>query len=258
MRTVFVAVAALLLTLNACAPDPVDWSDPAPLPSALVAAPRLRFDAAGRLVPLVTAGIQPPTVPGQCTASVRLARDTTGQWYAAWWSLRPDSTADLVVAYSGDGRHWERAVKVDTLDTAPVGCRRPAPSIAADSGNVHVAYAMAAREGPGIFASHSMDRGTMFHTPVPVVYGERIGATAIAARGYTVAVAYEDPNGPQDKIGLALSRTMAHLFQYRFTVSAVADSGRSPDVALGRGRIAVTWTRGSDSASRVLRMGTLR
>ncbi len=250
----------MLFAVSACSPDPVDWEDPEPLPRDLAAAPRVMFDSVDRLVAVSLPGLRPPAAHGQCAASLRLARDTTagGQWYAAWWSLRADSTADLVVAYSADGRSWEPPVKVDTLDTAPVGCSRPAPSIAADSGNVHVAYAMAAREGPGIFASHSMNRGTMFHSPVAVVYGERIGATAIAARGYTVAVAYEDPNGTQDRIGLALSRTMAHLFQYRFTVSPPADSGRRPDVALGDGKIAVTWARGSDSASRVLRMGTLR
>jgi hypothetical protein len=199
-----------------------------------------------------------PAVPGQCPLSVRLARDTTGQWYAVWWSLKPDSTADLVVAYSADGRSWEPPVLVDSLDTARAGCRRVPPSIAADSGNVHVAYAMAAREGPGIFASHSMDRGTIFHSPVAVVYGERIGRTAIAARGYTVVVAYEDPNGSLDRIGLALSNTMAHLFQHRLTVSSAPDSARSPGVALGHGTIAVTWTRGTDSTTRFLRTGDLR
>lgn len=248
----------MLLAVSACSPEPVDWDEPVPMPPDLAPAARVTFDARNRLVAERFPDAQPPTAPGQCRTSLRLARDTTGQWYAAWWSLRADSTADLVMAYSEDGQTWRPPVKVDTLDTAPVGCLRHAPSIAADSGNVHIAYAMAAREGPGIFASHSMDRGTMFHSPVAVVYGERIGETAIAARGYTVAVAYEDPNGTQDRIGLALSRTMAHLFQFRLTVSQPADSGRRPDVALGDGRIAVTWSRGSDSASRVLRMGTLR
>lgn len=244
--------------MSACSPPPVEWSEAAPLPGELGMAQALAFDPDGRLVPARLPVLSPPSAPGQCPASVRLARDTTGQWYAAWWSLRPDSTAHLVVAYSADGAGWEPAVTVDTMDTAPVGCRRAPPSIAADSGNVHVAYAMAAREGPGIFASHSMDRGTMFHTPVAVVYGERIGRTAIAARGWLVAVAYEDPNGTQDRIGLALSTTMAHLFQHRMTVSPAADSARRPDVVLGPGRIAVTWTRGADTTARMLRLGALR
>lgn len=244
--------------MSACSAPPIEWDEPVALPAELSGAPRLAFDAQNRLVAAPSPPVAAPAPPGQCLASVRLARDTTGQWYAAWWALRPDSTADLVVAYSADGVKWEPPVKVDTLDTSPVGCRRFAPSIAADSGNVHVAYAMAAREGPGIFASHSMDRGTMFHTPVAVVYGERIGATAIAARGWIVAVAYEDPNGTLDRIGLALSTTMAHLFQHRLTVSPGSDAARRPDVAIGRDRIAVTWARGADTTVRLLRMGDLQ
>jgi hypothetical protein len=250
-------VATLLLAMSACSDPPIAWEEPVALPTALSGVPRLAFDAQNRLAADTAPGIEAPLAPGQCPASVRLARDTTGQWYAAWWALRPDSTADLVVAFSPDGVSWEPPVKVDTLDTAPVGCRRFAPSIAADSGNVHVAYAMAAREGPGIFASHSMDRGTMFHTPVAVVYGERIGATAVAARGWIVAVAYEDPNGTLDRIGLALSTTMAHLFQHRMTVSG-SEAARRPDVAIGRDRIAVTWARGADTTARFLRMGDLQ
>ena len=87
----------------------------------------------------------------------------------------------------------------------------------------------------------------MFHWPVAVVYGDRIGSTAIAARGDLVAVAYEDPNSVQPRIGLALSRTMAHLFQVRQLVSPPGADARSPDVAIGeRGSvIAVSWLRGT-------------
>jgi len=260
MKPLPALVVPVLAAVIACSPSSsVAWDDPVPLPPELTRASRLTFDAGGRLVPLEEPVVARPSAPGQCVESVRIARDTSSGWYAAWWSLRPDSTATLVVAWSGNGRTWDVPVVVDTLDVARVGCARPAPSIAADSGNVHVAYAMAAREAPGIFASHSMDRGTMFHSPVAVVYGERIGATAIAARGFLVAVAYEDPNATQDRIGIAVSRTMAHLFQWRETVSGAG--ARRPDVAVGRGRIAVTWASGGGSAgatTRLLRTGDLR
>jgi hypothetical protein len=105
------------------------------------------------------------------------------------------------------------------MDTERAGCARPPASIAAEGDNVHVAYAMAAREGPGIFASHSMDRGKLFHSPVAVVYGERIGLTDIAVRGNLVAIVYEDPNSTPRRAGLALSKTMAHLFQSRTLIS---------------------------------------
>jgi hypothetical protein len=119
---------------------------------------------------------------------------------------------------------------------------------------------MMAREGPGIFASHSMDRGAMFHAPVAVVYGERIGRAAIAAEGNIVAVAYEDPNTEPRRIGLALSRTMGHLFQSRMSVSPPATQAGDPAVAVAGGRIAVTWRRargGADSA-RLVRFGEIR
>jgi hypothetical protein len=133
------------------------------------------------------------------------------------------------------------------------------PPARAGNRRVDVAYAMAAREGPGIFASHSMDRGALFHTPVAVVYGERIGETAIAARGNTVAVAFEDPNSTIDHIGLAFSSTMAHLFQWRQIVSPSAAAARRPRIALGNGRIAVAWTRVAQGGLvQLVRFGTLQ
>ena len=190
-----------------------------------------------------------------------MARDTTGEWYAAWWSVRPDSTASIVVSRSPDGVAWLPPVSVDTADTSPAGCTRPPPAIAADAGNVHVAYAMTAPEGPGIFASHSMDRGMMFHAPVAVVYGERIGRTAIGARADFVAVAFEDPNSSVPRIGVAFSRTMAHGFDSREIVSPASTPARDPAVAVTLGRIAVSWAVGREgdaSARRILRRGDLR
>jgi hypothetical protein len=102
----------------------------------------------------------------------------------------------------------------------------------------------------------------MFHSPVAVVYGERIGLAAVDARGDLVAVAYEDPNTLPRRISLALSRTMGHLFQHRMTVSPnTGQPVRSPGVALGDGKVAVTWTRGAPtdaSAPRVVRLGDVR
>lgn len=101
----------------------------------------------------------------------------------------------------------------------------------------------------------------MFHSPVAVVYGERIGRTAVAARGDIVAVVYEDPNSTPTRIALALSRTMGHLFQSRTAVSPPTGSAREPRVALGDARIAVTWKGGTaaeEPGSRILRLGTLK
>lgn len=245
------------VVLAACADAPIVWDDPRPLPAAFSAE---RFALAGdSLVPLQPPSVTHPVSPGQCLASVRVARDTTGDYYAAWWAARADSTAEVMVARSPDGQRWDQPVRVDTLDAGRTGCRRPAPSIDAWGGHVHVAYSMAAREGPGIFASHSMDRGALFHTPVAVVYGERIGEASIAARGNDVAIAFEDPNSAADQIGLVYSSTMAHLFQYRHTVSPSGGAARSPRVALDSGRIAVMWTRTTGGqVGQLVRFGRLQ
>ena len=243
-------LAALILGLFAgCAGPPIDWEEPS-------------GGASTTSDPLSGAGGAILRHAEPCVAGLRVARDSTGGgYYAVWWAPRPDSTADLVVAHSSDGAAWDTPVKVDTLDTARVNCRRMPPSIAADAGNVHVSYSMAAREGPGIFASHSMDRGKMFHSPVAVVYGERIGQTAIAARGSLVAVAYEDPNTTPRRIGLALSSTMAHLFQSRTLVSPPSGDVSGPGVVLGDSTVTVTWTlfpRDSGAPRRMMRRGRIR
>lgn len=264
-RTLLRAVLALQVVVQvaACDRDPVAWDDAVPLPTTLTSSEDIAFEGHGsdRLVPRVPPTFSPPVFTAQCAASVRVARDTIGDWYATWWSVREDSTADIVVSRSDDGVVWAPPVRVDSVDAGPVGCRRPPPAISVNGGYVYVAYAMAAREGPGIFASHSMDRGMTFHSPVAVVYGERIGRVAIAARGDLVAIAYQDPNSDPPRIGLALSRTRGHTFEDRELVSPPTGAASAPGVALGDGVVAVTWARGTGadaSAPRMLRIGTIR
>jgi hypothetical protein len=136
-----------------------------------------------------------------------------------------------------------------------------APAIVAAAGHVQLAYAMAAREGPGIFASHSMDRGTLFHSPVAVVYGERLAPPAIAARGDLVVVAYEDPNTTPRRISLAVSKTMGHPFQSRSMVSPPTGEASAPSVILRDSTVTVTWTstpRDASAARRMMRRGRIR
>ena len=237
----------LLGMLAGCTPTAIDWEEP-----VAVAAGADTAGAAGRPAP----GL------GGCPGGVRLARDTvTGESFAAWWAVRPDSTADLVVSRSRDGAQWDVPVRVDTLDAGPTGCRRMAPAIVARAGHVQVAYAMAAREGPGIFASHSMDRGQIFHSPVAVVYGERLAPPSIAARGDLVAVAYEDPNTSPRRISLAVSTTMGHPFQSRSLVSPPTGEASAPVVTLRDSTVTVTWTstpRAPAAARRLMRRGRIR
>jgi hypothetical protein len=149
---------------------------------------------------------------------------------------------------------------VDTTDRGVTGCRREPPAIAADSssGYIHVSYGLQAPEGPGLFFSHSMDHGATFHSPVPILYGERLGRTSVAAQGDVVAVAFEDPNSATPRVGLALSRTMGHIFEDR-VIPVSDDNGAAIDplVALHGRHITVAWgERAAASGGDVLRVRT--
>jgi hypothetical protein len=249
----------------ACARDPVQWQ--AERRTAAPLAPHARLTLAGGNVATAVdawSPAAPPTSASQCPGSVAatLARGDTA--FAAWWALRPDSTASLVVARSDDrGLHWGVAAIADSTGRGRSGCPRLPPSIGADSlnGYVHVVYFMQAQEGPGLFFTHSMDAGGMFHAPVAIVYGERASAASVSSRGDTVAVAYEDPNAAVPQVWLALSRTQGHIFEHRLSVSTASARGENPAVVVRDGRVAVAWNetgRGGGSAVTVMRVGVLR
>jgi hypothetical protein len=251
-----------LASLGCAREEAVEWSTPesrtaGALPGKLVvdADGALRFEAppapgdgARPSAPSASADrtFTPPA--GACRESVRTAWSGSSgtERYAVWWSLRADSSATLLAARSLDGGlTWAAPQNVDTLDRSDVGCTRPAPAIAADSvsGYVHVAYAMHAPEGTGVFFAHAMDRGAMYHSPVAIVYGDRLVDVDVASLRDTVAVAYMDPSMRNPRIGLALSRTMGHIFEVRIPAVTRTGSGQasamSPAVALAPGHVAV-------------------
>jgi hypothetical protein len=105
--------------------------------------------------------------------------------------------------------------------------------------------------------------GMMLHSPVPVIYGERLVSTAIAADGDRVLVGYEEPNGTRPQIDLAYSVTQGHIFEVHTVASRSVDDGALPAVALTKGgpMIAVSWlekTVGDSAGSRVVRVGRLQ
>jgi hypothetical protein len=260
------AACCTLLTLaNACAAPPVDWtaqhSTPLGSDSArvLVADGSLRPDTMLALVSRVAA---PST--NICPGSLRLAAGGP-TLFAAWWAPRADSSAALLSARSIDGgRHWSAAAPVDTADKGVSGCQRLAPAIAADSasGYVHLTYAMLAPEGPGLFFAHSMDDGVTFHTPVAILYGDRLGHTSVAADGDIVVVGFEDPNSPVPRVGIAISRTMGHIFEERILpLSGDVGTATRPLTAVHGRQIAVAWEQRAavgGSAALAVRVGTLR
>jgi hypothetical protein len=180
--------------------------------------------------------------------------------FSAWWSVRRDSSAVLYTSSSQDGgSSWAAPTAVDTTDIASVGCSRPPPSLATVGDDVYVAYSMIAPEGKGVFFAHTM--GMMLHSPVPVIYGDRLVSTSIAADSTRVLVAYEEPNGTRPQIDLALSVTQGHLFEVHTTASRAVDDASTPTVAFSGATIAVSWlekTVANSAGSRVVRVGQIQ
>jgi hypothetical protein len=259
-------VLLVLLLFAGCVPQPVRWEAVTEhATGALADSARLVLDAATADPRFTTAWVPPrwPEEPGLCRASREAVIAPAGDSYASWFTARPDSSVLLRVSRSADGgRTWRPAVTADSTDVGRTGCDRPAPFLSADSlsGYVHIAYHLVGREGAGIFFTHSMDRGALFHSPVPIVYGDRPSAASVASRGDTVVVAYEDPNSRVPRLGLALSRTQGHIFEARVPASDEAGEARTPRVALRGGRIALAWTAtqsGGGAVRIALRLGTL-
>jgi len=260
------ALALLLASALACVPEPVRWAATATRnEGALADSTRLAFDDRSDSVRFLAAWTPPtwPSEPALCTASLRAVSALDGEAYASWFAVRNDSSVLLRVARSDDGgRTWNAAVTADTTDRGRVGCARPAPFISADSlnGYVHLVYHLDAIEGAGLFFTHTMERGALFHSPVPIVYGDRPSAAAVASRGDTVVVVFEDPNSRLPRLGLALSLTQGHIFEHRVNASDENGEARTPRIALRGARIGIAWTstqRGGGVPRTALRLGTL-
>lgn len=205
--------------------------------------------------------LHPPdavTPNGACPGSLRTVQSGRDV-YGAWWEVRDDSSSVLMVGRSTDqGKTWAISQAADTADVSRRGCARPAPAIDADSSTnyVDIAYFLVAKEGPGVFFTHSMDARTLgtgdgvFHAPVPVVYGgDQPSHVAVAAHGDDLVVAYEDPNGDLSQVGLALSRTMGHIFEQRMVVSLPGLPAHNPMVALRGDSVLVQWMERPDSVA---------
>jgi hypothetical protein len=134
----------------------------------------------------------------------------------------------------------------DSSDHSARGCGRPAPAIAANpSGYVHLAYFAEPPQGSGVFYVHSMDKGVTFHAPVAVVFGDKPSAVSVAARGDTVAVAYEDPNSERPAIGVALSRTTGHIFSISSIASPPSSRATLPVISIKGQAIRLWWSERS-------------
>jgi hypothetical protein len=264
IRTVFVVA----LGLAGCAWDapPLEWQAPSPIAAQVDSTVRYRAVWTPGATPEVsiallgsaaTLGQQSGAL--ECPGSRVTASAAGGSTWSAWWRVRADSSAVLLAARRDATGAQAQQWIVDSVDTALLGCARPAPSIIADSTNgyVHVSYFMVAPEGPGVFYAHLMDsRASHFEPALAMVYGEKPVRVAIASRADTVAVVYEDPNSERGRIAMSLSTTAGHLFEQTARLIPVSTSSQQASqpqiVRLAGGQVWVGWTEDSQSGNAFL------
>lgn len=242
--------ASAALLLFGCVNDPVEWGNVAYRQSRL-GDPDARSAVMSANLP-ATAG-----APAPCIRSIKRAGNTP-ELFRAWWSSRSDSSVVLWLQRSGDqGGSWDPAVEVDSRDRGRRGCSRPAPGIFFDpaGGYVHLVYFIEASDGAGVFFAHSMDEGRMFHSPVPVVYGNAPSVASVAGNRDSVVVVFEDPNSTTPRIGIVLSHATGHLFDQRGQVTPDDVPAVAPWVALDHQRITVWWKTPTGQDGQLDRVG---
>ena len=246
----------LLLTV-ACLREPVDWGDVS-YRSSMLGDPDARSA-------ILSAGL--PPVPGAVAPCLRSIRTAGGgnDLFRVWWSSKSDSSVVLSMQHSPNtGVSWDAPVILESRDNGRRGCDRPEPGIYYDpkSSYVFLVYFIEAADGAGVFFAHSMDKGRMFHSPVPVVYGNTPSHAAVAANGDSVVAVFEDPNSTTSRIGIVLSATSGHIFEQRAQVTPDDVQAIKPWVALDHAKITVWWKTdgtGDGVADRVgYREGTWR
>jgi len=229
-------ILLLLITTIACTTKPpVKWGD-------------IVFNGAPMEPLEYPTNIESPSALS-CPASLRIAETSTAT-YAVWWEVRPDSSGILLSARrAANENRWTTPVIADSTDNSVKGCGRPAPAIAADpvSAYVHIAYFAEPESGAGIFFEHSMDDGKTFHSPVPIVFGRNPARVSVASSGDRVVVAYEDPNSLQPMIGVALSKTMGHIFEARSIATSPNGRARQPVVRIKGDSIQLWWSEYSQN-----------
>lgn len=259
-------LALIALLLTACANEPIEWNPTRSVAVAIRPGTRLVIEGTGVPRFLENYVLRIGLAAGACSSSIVGATAAGGERYAGWFVERADGGVTLVVSRSSDaGATWSAPVTADDRDRGTRGCDRPPPSMSADSGNnyVHIAYYIEPREGAGVWYTHSMERGTIWHQTIGILYGEEPAHTSVTSDGDTVLVAYEHPGSGGRRIGLAISREAGHTFDERLRVVRATGTVRDPRVAVRDGFVALAWSQGStgpDSAamSTRLRMGRLR
>ncbi len=258
MRAHPLVLGLSLLCAAACDAGPVAWEETRALGTSASAGDALQL-ASGE-VALASARHPTTSSPADaCPNSVVYAHLAGGEWHRAWWSIAPDGHVRLLASRSHDaGATWSDAVVVDTSDVSGVGCRRPAPAIAADSITryVHLVYYLVPPTGAGVWYAHSMDGGVTWHSNYGLIYGDDPARADVAADGARVAIVYELPNAAEGRVGLTLSRDGGHSFLRPLIVSSSSAEASEPRVAVHGRRIAVAWKGRGER--RIARLGQVR
>ncbi len=223
--------------------EPIDWGDVSYRGSQL-GDPDTRSGILSANLPSVSGAVAP------CLRSIRTA-SADPDLFRVWWTVRSDSSVVLSMQHSSDhGVSWDAPVVVESRDRGARGCDRPAPGIFYDptAGNLHLVYFIEAKDGAGVFFAHSMDKGGMFHSPVPVVYGNAPVAASVAANGDSVVVVFEDPNAVTPRIGVVLSHTTGHIFEARGEVTPDDVPAIGPWITLDHRNVTVWWKPGENTA----------
>jgi hypothetical protein len=230
--------------LSGCANEPVQWGDVSYRQSRL-GDPDARSAVMSANLPAIAGA------PAPCIRSIRTA-GSSSDLFRVWWASRGDSSAALSIQHSGDqGRTWDAPVGVESRDRGRRGCNRPAPGIFYDSvsGYLHIVYFIEGSDGAGVYFTHSMDKGGLFHAPVPVIYGNAPAAASVAGIADSVVVVFEDPNATTPRIGIALSRSAGHIFEQRGQVTPEDVRAIAPWAALDKRQIRVWWKTADHSGS---------
>jgi hypothetical protein len=233
----------MAFALAACVGEPVAWGDVSYRGSQL-GDPDARSAVFSANLPDVSGGVD------QCLRLIRTA-GAGSDLFRVWWTSHSDSSVVLSMQHSRDGgANWNAPVTVEARDRGRRGCDRPAPGVFYDStsGYLHLVYFIESASGAGVFFAHSMDKGAMFHSPVPVVYGNAPAAASVAANGDSVVVVFEDPNATAPRIGIALSHSTGHIFETRGDATPDDVPAIAPWVTLDHREITVWWKPGEDVA----------
>jgi hypothetical protein len=235
-------LVAVGLALVACVGEPVEWGDVAYRGSQL-GDPDARSAIFSANLPQVSGGVD------QCLRSIRTA-GAAPERFRVWWTSRTDSSVILSMQHSIGGGSWSPPLTVENRDRGRRGCDRPPPGVFYDSvsGYLHIVYFIDAATGSGVFFAHSMDKGAMFHSPVPVVFGNTPSAASVAANGDSVVVVFEDPNATAPRIGIVLSHSAGHIFEARGDATPDDVPAVTPWVTLDHRKIRLWWKAGEDLA----------